>query len=128
MNGRATEAAVESPAGAPSVRPRAACALSGTDIVEIAFDPAPEILPPDNPTRAGELDRGLKIVRSEAVAGRLKIGLEGLAGRTYKLDVLYGDLIASAEGADFDGRSLTVRFPDGPPGEFLRRAIELILK
>ena len=128
VNGRATEAAVESPAGAPSVRPRAACALSGTDIVEIAFDPAPEILPPDNPTRAGELDRGLKIVRSEAVAGRLKIGLEGLAGRTYKLDVLYGDLIASAEGADFDGRSLTVRFPDGPPGEFLRRAIELILK
>lgn len=128
VNGRATEAIVESTPGAPAVRPRATCALSGMDVVEIEIHPAPEILPPDNPTRAGDLDRGLKIVYSEAGAGRLKIDLEGLAGRTYKLDVLYGDLVAAVEGADFDGRRLTVSFPEGRSGEFVRRTIELVLE
>jgi hypothetical protein len=128
VNGRAAEVTLESSPGAPAVRSGAACPLSGTDVVEIEFTPAPEILPPDNPTRAGELDRGLKIVRTEAGPGRLKIVVEGLAGETYRLGVLYGDLVAAVEGAEFDGRDLIVRFPEGRAWEFARRDIELILK
>lgn len=128
VNGRAVEAALESASGAPSVRPAVTWALSGADVVEIAFDPAPEILPPDNPTRAGDLDRGIKIVNTEAGPGRLKVSVEGLAGETYGLGILYGDLIASVKGAEFDGRTLVVRFPGGRAGEFLRREIELVFK
>ncbi len=128
VNGRSADAALESPSGSPAIRPAVTCALSGTDVIEIAFDPAPEILPPDNPTRAGDLDRGLKIVKTEARPGGLKVSVEGLAGETYQVGVLNGDLIASVDGAEFSGRTLVVRFPGGRAGEFLRREIELALK
>ena len=110
------------------VQPRVVAELSGEDTVEITFDPVPEILPPDVMSRTGDVDRGLKVVKVEFVAGQLKVLLDGRTGETYGLGIFQADKVASVENAEFDRGLLTVRFPDGERGTFIRRVVTLGLK
>jgi len=110
------------------VQPRIVAELTGEDTIEVAFDPAPEVLPPDIVSRTGDVDRGLKVVRVERTETGLELVLDGRAGETYNVNVFQFDKVVSVEGAEFDRGRLTVRFPDGEAGAFVRRVVKLVLK
>jgi len=111
-----------------AVRPRLEFPLTGDDTVEIAVEPAPEIIPPDNASMTGDLDRGLKIVRTDLAGGELKVVVEGLAGESCALEIANGDLVESVTGATYDGRRLMIAIPGGKTGEFARQTVILRLK
>jgi len=98
-------------------------AVTGDDEIELFLDPAPEILPPRIPTRTGDLNRGLRIIRTDLVGRDLKITIEGLAGEGYALDVRNGNLVDSVTGAVFDGRRLKIDIPVEKPGEYVKRDV-----
>jgi len=125
LNGVSLPFKLDESASAQAIRPRVELALHGDDKVEITVDPAPEIVPPDVVSRTGDLNRGLKIIRT-ALAGRdLKVTIEGLAGESYVLEVVNGARVDSVTGAGFDGRRLTIAIPAGKPGEFIRRDVTI---
>jgi len=118
---------LESPSS-QAVRPAMDFAVTGDDAVEVSFDPVPEIIPPRVSTKTGDLNRGLKIIRTDLVGRELKVTVEGLAGESYALELRNGGGVASVTGATFDVRRLTIDIPAGKPGEFLRREILIRLK
>ncbi len=111
-----------------AVRPELEFALTGDDTVEIAVEPGPEIVPPDNAALTGDLDRGLKIVRTDLAGGELRIVVEGLAGESYSVEIANGGLIEAVTGAAYDGRRLSIALPAGETGEFVRGTVGLRLK
>ena len=128
LNGAPLALKIEESPSSQAVRPRMEFALTGDDTVEVSFDPAPEIIPPRASTMTGDLNRGLKIIRTGLVDHELTIWVEGLAGETYVLELKNGGKVDSVKGATFDGRRLTIDIPAGKPGEFLRREISIRLK
>jgi hypothetical protein len=121
INGK--EAAFREEKGMQSVQPIVEVPLAGELRCEIAFAPAPELIPPEPVTRTGESNQGLKIVSTQWRDGILRLAVEGLAGRTYRLRLRNAGLVNSVEGAARDGDALIIQFPAGAPGEFLRKEI-----
>jgi glycogen debranching enzyme len=117
-----------SPVSSGAVRPVAEIPLTGDDTIEILIDPVPEIVPPRTRTMTGDLNHGLKIIRTEAAGREIRIHVEGLAGETYELELRNGSFVDSVSGADLEGDGLRLTFPAGRPGEFLGRTIVLRLK
>src|SRR5438477_812274 len=79
----------------------------------------------------GGRSEGLRILRSHAEAGALRLVLEGLAGRTYRLGLRTPRTVGSAPGVRVTasaagGAELAVSF-DGTPGEYVRREIAIPL-
>jgi len=82
--------------------------------------------------RRGDHSQGLRILRARAEGGRLKLLLDGRAGRTYAIGVrgprrpqaVPG--VSVGAGPNGDAR-LLVSF-EGPAGEYVRRHVELPLK
>ncbi|MHB8055203.1 MAG: MGH1-like glycoside hydrolase domain-containing protein, partial [Candidatus Aminicenantales bacterium] len=126
VNGRAVAPVLEADPGGQAVQPVVAAALSGQDVFVFEIEPTFEILPPENPTRTGEANRGLRIIRFEpGAAAGLKMEVEGLAGTAYEVKVVRPDLVGAVSGAVLDGGRLIVRIPDGVSGEYLRHTVIL---
>jgi glycogen debranching enzyme len=102
--------------------------LSGREVIEIELEPAVEILPPLIESQVGDYDKGLKIIKLELAAKALKVIVEGLAGQSYALRMMHGELVQDVRGASVLGNRLTIQFPLGKEGEFLRHEIILKLK
>jgi hypothetical protein len=124
-NGTPLVCRLETAASGQAVRPRMEVSLTSDDTLELLVDPVPEICPPDAPSRTGDLNRGLKIVRMRRDGAELKLTVEGLAGESYVLELRNAGLVASVTGARFDGRRLTVEIPAGKPGEFVKQDITI---
>lgn len=123
LNGAAMSFKPDTSASGQAVRPWMEIPLADNDTVEVTIEPAPEILPPDPESRAGDVNRGLKIIRTRREGTTLSLTVEGLAGRSYVLEVANGGRVASVAGGVFDGRTLTLDFPAGKPGEFTKRDV-----
>jgi glycogen debranching enzyme len=123
MNGAPLRFEPDASRSGQAVRPSAEVILRGEDQIEFAIDPAPEIVPPDPGTRPGDSPKGLRIIRMGREGTALKVTLEGLAGGSYRLAVENADLVDSVAGAAFDGKAISVEFPAGKPGEFVRKDI-----
>jgi hypothetical protein len=126
VNGRAVGPQLSPNPWDQAVQPVVTAALTGKDVFSIDFIPVFEILPPENPTRTGDTNRGLRIIRSAWADGTLRLSVEGLAGTTYRLGLTRPDLVEKATGAVFENDKLIVRIPDGPVGQYLRH--EVVLK
>jgi glycogen debranching enzyme len=111
-----------------AVQPIVEWPLSGSDKVEILFEPVFEILPFEGESRTGDPDRGLKIIQMSLAQNELRVIVEGLAKRTYQLRTLNSDLADSVSGARLEADILHIQIPDGPDGEFLRHEILARLK
>jgi hypothetical protein len=120
--------AYKEPPEGPAVRPAAEFTLSGRNVVEIAFVPTVEILPPQIVSRVGDGDRGLKIIRVTREANELKVVVEGLAGESYDLGLTNPGLVESVAGARLSGNLLSIKMPADVGGEFLRLEIAIKLK
>jgi hypothetical protein len=126
VNGRVVSPQLSPKPWDQAVQPVVTAALTGKDVFSIDFIPVFEILPPENPTRTGDPNRGLRIIRSAWADGTLRLSVEGLAGTTYRLGLTRPDLVEKATGAGFENDKLIVRIPDGPVGQYLRH--EVVLK
>jgi hypothetical protein len=109
-----------------AVQPSVSTVLTGKDVFRFDIVPVFEILPPENPTRTGDPNRGLRIIRSAWADGALRVTVEGLAGTTYDLDLTRKDLVGAVIGAKLENGKLVILMPDGPAGLYLRH--EIILK
>jgi hypothetical protein len=74
------------------------------------------------------LDKGLKIIKVELSGAELKAVVEGAAGEAYALRITHGELVRDVAGASVLGNRVTVKFPPGKEGEFVRREVILKLK
>jgi hypothetical protein len=109
-----------------AVQPVTELNLSGFDTVEIDFDAAPEILPPDPDSRTGDFNKGLKIIKQELHENKLKVIVEGLSKQIYMLKLANAQLLESVASATLEGNDLVIQMPEGKEGEFVRH--EVILK
>jgi hypothetical protein len=111
----------------PAVQPVVEFSLTGKDVVDIAFVPTVEILPPPILSRVGDRDRGLKIIRVSREGNELKVVVEGLAGERYHLGLTNPALVESVTGAELSGGGLLIHIPAAEVGEYLRREITVKL-
>ena len=83
------------------------------------------------PPARGAASEGLRILRSRAEEGMLRLTLEGLGGRTYAVGVRSPRSVGDAPGVTVvtssTGTQLRVAF-EGPPGQYVRRTIDLPLR
>ncbi|HVP91457.1 MAG TPA: GH116 family glycosyl hydrolase, partial [Terriglobales bacterium] len=128
LNGAALAFRPDTSVSGQAVRPSMELPLRGDDTVELEFVPAPEIVPPGAGPRPGDVDRGLKIVRVKREGLELRVTVEGLSGEAYVLEIANSGRVDAVAGGAFDGRRLTVAFPAGKPGEFLRRDLVIRAK
>jgi hypothetical protein len=79
----------------------------------------------------GAASRGLRILRSRADAEALRLLVEGLPGRTYRIGVRTTRALGETEGVEVDrrdgGAELALRF-DGPAGAYARREVAVPLR
>ncbi len=115
-------------AGKRAVQPSVEFPLTGREIVEIAFLPTAEILPPAAAFRVGDGDRGLKIIDIHREADDLKLTVEGLSGESYVLGLTKAGLVESATGAQLSENGLLIPIPSGEPNKFIRSEIVLKLR
>ena len=97
------------------------------DVIEVEFEPTVEVLPPAIETRAGDTDRGLKVIRvaSSGPKNGLEVVVEGLAGESYELPLFRNEKVSAVEGAELAAGRLIIRMP-GTPGEgFVRHVVRL---
>jgi len=126
VNGRPVQPEVETKPWDQAVQPFLNATLTGEDVFSIEIAPAFEILPPENPTRTGETNRGLRIIRCEQTAkAGLKLSLEGLAGTDYYLDLARPDLVGAVSGGTVANGRLKIRISDGREGEYLGHTVIL---
>jgi glycogen debranching enzyme len=115
------------------LRPRLETNLEGphTEIV-LRYRPGSDVYLAPPPPEAGARSGGLRILRSQADAGSLRLLLEGEGGRVYTLglrsprrpEATSGVVVRPGPGRDF---TLEVRF-EGTPGTPVRREVTLNLR
>jgi len=131
VNGRPVEPEIilpEVPAG-PNIQVRVGpFELAGLDVVEFAFEPTVEILPPLIESRVGDYDRGLKIIRVASEEKMLRVAVEGLAGHDYILRITRRDLVAEVTGATLKGDRILVQIPGEKARHFVRHNLTIYLK
>lgn len=113
----------ETEASARVVRPVVDVALTGTDVIEVAFAPAAELLPPVWASQVGDRNQGLKIIAVQAEGPQVRVEVEGWAGRTYTLPVRHPARLHEVHGAAVHGDELEITLPDGPAGTFVRHTV-----
>ena len=97
-------------------------------IVEIVFRPTVEIIPPENKSRVGDSNQGLRILSVKKLDGQLTVTCEGLSGRTYGLGLVNAELVQSVENGEMEGTTLLITFPAGEVEEYVETSVSLILK
>lgn len=73
----------------------------------------------------GMTNQGLKIISQTSEKGKLKLVVEGLAGRTYKLNLFNPGKINKATGASVLGENLEIKIPGAESAKFVRHEIIL---
>jgi hypothetical protein len=95
--------------------------------IEMTFIPALEILPFVPKSHIGDKNKSLKIISLKKEDFKLIMEVEGLANRTYKVQVTQPGLIAKLEGGELKGDELVLTMPDGKFEDFVSHRIVLYL-
>ncbi len=98
----------------------------GSATVEIEFNPTVELLPPYIETKTGDTNKSLKIISLRREKNHLKVGVEGLSGKSYVLEVVNPELIHEITGASHKGNRIDLKIPDRQESDFI--AHEIIIK
>ena len=128
VNGRSLKPDLIAPAGAQAVQARVEMTLGRNDAIEIRLDQVPELLPPANPSKTGDPNRGLRLIRSDFREGRLTAIVEGMANEAYELKVTHPDRVRTVSGAEREGARIRIRIPAGEPGAYVRHEVALTIR
>jgi len=115
-------------------------AVAGPIRVVFTYDEGTEVYAPIEPPERGAMTERLRILSSRAEGDALHLTLEGLASRTYALGVRSPRSVGEVAGVTIvpgeaeparasavKGTTLAVTF-EGPPGQYVRRTIDLPLR
>jgi len=91
--------------------------------IEVLFSPTLEILPVTPDGKVGQRNSGLKILSIRREDTTMRLVVEGLSGKTYKLGLLNTEKAKSIEGAKADLGELIITIPQGKPDEFIEHLI-----
>jgi glycogen debranching enzyme len=91
------------------------------------YDEGTEVFVEPEPLARGASSQGLRLLQARAEGGALRLVLEGLAGRTYRLGVRSPRDLGPAEGVKVEKGALFVSFA-GAGGAYVRREISLALR
>jgi hypothetical protein len=100
----------------------------GTTQLDLEFVSTVEIIPVFPKTKVGEHNKGLKIISVEKEARQLMIKVEGLASKTYALQITNAEKITKVEGAVLEDDKLKIDMPDGKSRQFVSHRIILHLQ
>ncbi|HEY0379495.1 MAG TPA: GH116 family glycosyl hydrolase [Pyrinomonadaceae bacterium] len=102
--------------------------------IVFTYDEGTDVYVEPEPLRPGASSQGLRVLRSQADSGSLRLVLEGLGGRTYTLNARTPHHLADTdgvkvkhEGDDDEPQRLIITF-DGPPGAYVRRELVIPFK
>ena len=102
----------------------------GADLT-IRYDEGTDVYLEPPMLRAGATSEGLRILRARAESGALRLTLEGLAGRTYKLGVRTTKRLGEANGVQVqqprEGDAQLAIIFNGPSGAYVHREITIPL-
>ncbi len=101
---------------------------SATVRVAFRITPAVEILPPPVESRTGDADEGLKLIRVARDGDRLRVVVEGLAGRVYLLPLTHPEQIGAVEGGLLLGSAVRLKIPEAPGGGFAPHTVTIRMK
>ncbi|HEX7120272.1 MAG TPA: GH116 family glycosyl hydrolase [Longimicrobiales bacterium] len=126
VNGR--DAAVHVEETAYDVHPVVELALIDEAIVEIEFSGGVEVVPPTERLRLGQPSQGLRVLDFRRERGDYVLLLEGIAGRSYPLELRTEARIRNVRGATLAGQgertaTLVIDFPAGEPGGYRRAEV-----
>ncbi len=76
-----------------------------------------DVVVPYAATEAGAANGGLRVLRSEAGAGQLKLTVEGRSGSNQRLSLVSDRAARRVSGGELNGRELTVAFAGGGDAE-----------
>jgi hypothetical protein len=102
--------------------------LHDSATVTIDIVPGLEILPPRVHSRTGDTNAGMKILSSDLRGNVTTLVVEGLSGRAYPLNVVNPEIIDSLRGATPTLTGLSIRFPAGKTGAFVRKDVVITTK
>jgi glycogen debranching enzyme len=107
-------------------------APGATATATFEYDEGTDVSLDYEPPAGGARNHGLRVLRSRAEGGTLRLALEGLAGRSYTLKVRSPRRISGVPGVDVEPgpdreARLRVRF-DGPADTYVRRELALPLQ
>jgi glycogen debranching enzyme len=131
VNGRSAQADVQRRGDIQQIRVAVATPPRNTTIAIRYADGSDVYVQPVDPDPGAE-NSGLRVLRSTAAKGRLRLVLEGRGGRTYTLFVRTPHRLGEAAGVSVKqtpGRDagLEVKF-EGPAAEYVRREVVLPLR
>ncbi|GJQ21950.1 MAG: hypothetical protein HBSIN02_23050 [Bacteroidia bacterium] len=104
------------------------CMVGKETLIELEYEGGFALLPPEITTTTGEPNKGLKIISEEWRGKSLFVETEGLAGMSYHLKFVRGEMIASVSGCIQTTDGVEIRFPTAPTRGFVRKKIEIRLK
>ncbi len=95
--------------------------------IEVKFTPTVEILPVITQSRAGDPNKGLKLIHLERKDAEIHIHVEGLAGQIYVLSLKNAEFVKKVTGAEFEDDKVKLAIPDKKTGGFADRYITIHL-
>jgi hypothetical protein len=104
--------------------------MRGGDVLSVRHTSGPAVLPPDPPVSPGSVNSGIRIVslkEDRSDMKTLRLTVEGLAGRSYDLDLVRPGMIASANGGRIENGKLRIAFDGKGKNGFTRKEVTLKL-
>ncbi len=102
--------------------------LDKKDELIIAYKPVPEIYFLKEKISPGETNHTLKVTSQELNGDELKIHIEGISGRSYRLGVMNPELINDITGAVLSGNILNIKINNANKNHFVDQVISITMK
>ncbi len=96
--------------------------------VELFIEPCFEVLPVIPEVKVGDKDSGIKIISLHKEKQTLTLKVEGISGKTYRLNTLHPEFIDKIKGASLESGQLRLTIPERAPDEFVTHTIVIELK
>ena len=100
---------------------------SESHVIEVNYEPTLEILPIITHSKVGDPNRGLKIIHVDKNNEKFLIYMEGIAGKTYKLNLKNTEFVKDVTGAKLIDNKLIITIPNNKSGEFVNHQITIHL-
>lgn len=99
-------------------------ASSASQVISIEIDPSPALVAPSYDPTLGDENQGMKIISEQVNGQKMRLEVEGLAGKTYVLNLEHANLILNVEGAVRKNNTLEVTMPKGTSDTFVKHFVE----
>jgi glycogen debranching enzyme len=106
----------------------AAFKMGASGKAKIYYAPSLEILPAENMSSTGDSNKGLRIISMRGENNRLRLTVEGLANRTYRLRTQNSERVASIANAEMERNEILIKFGGNEKNIYKEKVIDIVLR